>query len=110
MKDAVGAWHPWRRGGRNFRYSGSREEFVIESPAHVHQGKVMRNFTSARHQRGESVFGALIGMAIFLTCFGAWLTHLYVCFSAAKWGFLIAGAIFFPVAIVHGIGIWFHAW
>ena len=28
----------------------------------------------------------------------------------AAWGFLIAGAIFFPVAIVHGVGIWFGFW
>ncbi|MGN8276624.1 hypothetical protein [Pseudomonas sp. SMN5] len=49
-----------------------------------------------------------VGVAVwFLT---AWLTHLFVCFKAASWGFLIAGAIFFPVAIVHGTGAWFGAW
>ncbi len=40
----------------------------------------------------------------------AWLTHLIVCFGDERWGFLIAGAIMFPIAIVHGIGIWFGAW
>ena len=40
----------------------------------------------------------------------SWITHLIVCFSDEKWGFLIAGAIFFPVAMVHGIGIWLGAW
>ena len=40
----------------------------------------------------------------------AWLTHLVVCFSDEKWGFLIAGAILFPIAIVHGFGIWLGAW
>lgn len=40
----------------------------------------------------------------------AWLTHVIACLGAASWGFLIAGAIFFPVAIVHGIGVWFGAW
>ena len=40
----------------------------------------------------------------------AWFTHLYVCFSDDRWGFLIAGAIIFPIAIVHGIGIWFDVW
>jgi len=59
-----------------------------------------------RIQRGEVALGASFGMA----CVGAWITHLYVCFTAAKWGFLIAGAIFFPVAIVHGFGVWFHVW
>ena len=44
------------------------------------------------------------------TLFGAaWLTHVVVCFHAGLWGFLIAGALFFPVAIVHGIGLWFGA-
>lgn len=40
----------------------------------------------------------------------AWLTHIVTCLSAAKWGFLIAGALFFPIGIIHGIGIWFGAW
>lgn len=70
----------------------------------------MRGYTPARYQRGESVFGVLIWVGFFITSLAAWFTHLYVCFTAAKWGFLIAGAIFFPVAIVHGVGIWFHAW
>ena len=40
----------------------------------------------------------------------AWFTHLFVCFSDDRWGFLIAGAIMFPIAIVHGIGIWIGVW
>lgn len=40
----------------------------------------------------------------------AWLTHLYVCFTEQAWGFLIGGAIFFPVAWIHGTGIWFGVW
>lgn len=37
----------------------------------------------------------------------AWFTHVVVCLKAASWGFLLAGAIFFPVGCVHGTGIWF---
>lgn len=37
----------------------------------------------------------------------AWLTHVIACISAAKWVFLLAGAIFFPIGCVHGTGIWF---
>jgi hypothetical protein len=48
-----------------------------------------------------------LGILFLLACFGAWVTHVVYCLSAAKWGFLIAGAIFFPVAIIHGIMIWF---
>jgi hypothetical protein len=51
--------------------------------------------------------GCLFGILILLA---AWLTHVYTCLSEHLWGYLIAGAIFFPVGIVHGIGIWFGAW
>lgn len=44
---------------------------------------------------------------IALTCFFAWLTHIFTCFAQGLWGFLIAGAIFFPVGILHGFYLWF---
>ncbi len=47
--------------------------------------------------------GVLLGIASA----AAWLTHVVVCLKAGLWGLLIAGAIFFPVGIIHGIGIWF---
>ncbi len=53
---------------------------------------------------------ALLGIGFILTLVAAWLTHLYISFTTAAWGFLIAGAIFFPIGIVHGIGSWFGAW
>lgn len=37
----------------------------------------------------------------------AWFNHIITCFSDGLWGFLIAGAIFFPVGIIHGIWLWF---
>jgi hypothetical protein len=64
--------------------------------------KISRNTS----QRGEGE----ITVFIVLASVAAWFTHLYVCFTTAKWGFLVAGAIFFPVAIVHGVGIWFGVW
>jgi len=45
---------------------------------------------------------ALVGWIIL-----AWLTHIMVCLKTAAWGFLIAGAIVFPIAWIHGTGIWF---
>ena len=57
----------------------------------------------------DSMGGLLVAVLIGLST-GAWFTHLFVCFSDDRWGFLIAGAIFFPVAIVHGIGIWLGIW
>ena len=37
----------------------------------------------------------------------AWFTHIFECLQEEAWGFLIGGAIFFPIAIVHGVGLWF---
>ena len=51
-----------------------------------------------------------IAIAIMTISTLAWLTHLFVCFTDDRWGFLIAGAIMFPIAIVHGVGIWFGFW
>jgi len=56
------------------------------------------------------VIGVIASFAFFLTLVAAWFQHLYTCFTNEAWGFLIAGAIFFPVAIIHGIGIWFGIW
>ena len=63
-----------------------------------------------RKQTGQTDMAPLIGGAIGIGCVAAWLTHVVVCLSAGKWGFLIAGALFFPIAIVHGVGIWFDVW
>lgn len=52
----------------------------------------------------------ILWFGLILWMLGSWITHLIVCFKAASWGFLIAGAIFFPVAVVHGTGYWFGAW
>jgi hypothetical protein len=45
-----------------------------------------------------------------LWMFASWLTHVIVCIQESEWGFLIAGAIFAPVGMIHGTGIWFGAW
>jgi hypothetical protein len=58
----------------------------------------------------SSFFGTLIGIAAIIASFGAWFTHVFVCLKAGLWGFLIAGALFFPVAVIHGWGIWFGIW
>lgn len=42
-----------------------------------------------------------------ITALAAWLTHVIFCLSDGAWGYLIAGAVFFPIGIVHGIGLWF---
>lgn len=56
------------------------------------------------------VFGVQIAvLAALAAMIAAWFTHIFVCLQAANWGFLIAGALFFPIAIVHGAGSWFGA-
>lgn len=44
--------------------------------------------------------------AIGLLFIAAWLMHIITCLAAQAWGLLIAGALFFPIAIIHGIMIW----
>ncbi|AEX65717.1 hypothetical protein DIBBI_gp49 [Xanthomonas phage vB_XveM_DIBBI] len=48
-------------------------------------------------------------LIVVIVCVAAWITHVGTCLADHAWGFLIAGAIMFPVAIFHGIGIWFGA-
>lgn len=52
-------------------------------------------------------FGFLILFG--LSNFAAWVTHIVRCLTEEQWGFLIAGAIMFPVACIHGWLIWFGA-
>ena len=68
----------------------------------------VRQQSAAIMNENHFAMGALLLCSATSTA--AWLTHVYVCFSEQSWGFLIAGAIFFPVGIVHGIGIWFGVW
>lgn len=58
-------------------------------------------------QKGEIEVGTALGLVVGVVFFAAWLTHVIVSLSEGSWGFLIAGAIFFPIGIVHGVGLWF---
>lgn len=51
--------------------------------------------------------GVLSIIAIAISFFAAWITHVVVCLKTAQWGFLIAGAIFAPIGAIHGYGVWF---
>jgi len=50
----------------------------------------------------------LVQGIIVLWIIAAWFTHVIYCFVAGAWGFLIAGAILFPIAWVHGTWLWFQ--
>jgi hypothetical protein len=47
-----------------------------------------------------------MGWIIGVLAVAAWLTHIFTCFSQELWGFLIAGALFFPIGILHGMYLW----
>jgi hypothetical protein len=49
----------------------------------------------------------LFWICITVTSLAAWLTHVITCLNDGLWGFLIAGALVFPIGIIHGVGIWF---
>jgi hypothetical protein len=49
----------------------------------------------------------LIVSAFVFWIAASWITHIVVCLQTAAWGFLVAGAILFPIAWIHGTGVWF---
>jgi hypothetical protein len=53
------------------------------------------------------VMEELLGIVFIVWIFASWITHIVVCLKTAAWGFLVAGAILFPIAWVHGTGVWF---
>jgi hypothetical protein len=48
----------------------------------------------------------ILGIGALCALVLAWLTHIFTCFAEGLWGFLIAGALMFPIGILHGIWIW----
>lgn len=69
----------------------------------------MNNPNSKEIQRG-GIGLVLYGIFVWGVLIASWITHVVVCFQGNRWGFLIAGALMFPIAIIHGIGIWFGFW
>jgi hypothetical protein len=45
-----------------------------------------------------------------LLAYAAWLTSIVFCASNGVRPLLIADATFFPVGVVHGIGLWLGGW
>jgi hypothetical protein len=52
----------------------------------------------------------LICMGLALGSIAGWITHIVTCFTHDMWGFLIAGALFFPIGIIHGFGLMCGWW
>ena len=50
------------------------------------------------------------GVVLLVWVIASWITHIVVCIKTGAYGFLIAGALMFPIAWIHGTGAWFGAW
>ena len=65
---------------------------------------------------GQKIAGAFFGSSIVLwvliviTAIPAWITHIVVCIRDETFVLLLAGAIVFPVGVIHGWGCWFGWW
>jgi hypothetical protein len=42
--------------------------------------------------------------------YSAWLTSIVFCASNGHRRLMIVGATFFPVGVVHGVGVWLGGW
>ena len=52
------------------------------------------------------IFLFLFWVVVAVTSIAAYVTHILTCFQNDQWGFLIAGAIAAPVAVIHGFWVW----
>jgi hypothetical protein len=56
-------------------------------------------------------FGTLLTLvAKWLFIYAAWLTSIVFCSVNGQRLLLIAASIFFPIGVVHGVGVWFGGW
>lgn len=49
--------------------------------------------------------GVWLLLALLISLPVGWFTHVITCLQQSEWFFLIAGAICFPIAWIHGLGI-----
>ena len=45
-----------------------------------------------------------------LLIYSAWLTSIVFCAANGRRPLMIADAAFFPIGVIHGIGVWFGGW
>jgi hypothetical protein len=64
-----------------------------------------------RRERGSMDLTTAAAIVIVLAfVYSAWLTSIVFCATNGHRPLMIAGATFFPVGVVHGLGIWFGGW
>jgi hypothetical protein len=56
-------------------------------------------------------FKTLVALtSLWLFIYAAWLTSIVFCSANDERPLLIAAATFFPIGVVHGVGVWFGGW
>jgi hypothetical protein len=53
---------------------------------------------------------AAVMLLLAMVSYSAWLTSIVFCAGNGLRPLLVADAAFFPVGVVHGIGVWFGGW
>jgi len=74
------------------------------------QAIILDRRTQSWRGGGIDVRTALSLLLVAAFCYSAWLTSIVFCASNGSRPLLIASATFFPIGIVHGIGVWFGGW
>jgi len=57
---------------------------------------------------GFSTAATFLLTALFI--YSAWLTSIVFCAANGRRPLLIAAAVFFPIGVVHGVGVWLGDW
>ncbi len=53
---------------------------------------------------------AMALISVGLIAYSAWLTSIVFCSANDQRSLLVASAAFFPIGVVHGIGVWLGGW
>jgi len=62
--------------------------------------------TRSSRETWESMFATAAGLILF----AAWLQSVYTGLETGSAGIALAGLLFPPFAILHGIGLWLGVW
>jgi hypothetical protein len=63
-----------------------------------------------RRSRPMDLSTAISLMALWLLLYSAWLTSIVFCSANGQRPLMVLSAAFFPIGVVHGIGVWFGGW
>ncbi len=65
----------------------------------------------ARRQNGAMDLWSLATVLVVgLFSYAAWLTSIVFCAANGMHALLISAAVFLPIGVVHGVGVWFGGW